>query len=76
MLTPKNLETLNDPLLLPDYGVDTYAGHLAMRMAVRGGVEGPVLTLAAATEIEFLTTVAQQKAATVSQTLDVFPGGF
>ncbi len=76
VLTPKNLETLNDPLILPDYGVDTYAGHLAMRMAVRGDIQGPALTLAASTEIEFLTTVAQQKAATVSQTLDVFPGGF
>ncbi len=76
VLTPRNLVGLDDPLILPDWGVDTYAGHLAMRMAVRGGIEGPALTLAAATEIEFLTTVAQQKAATVSQTLDVFPGGF
>ena len=76
VLTPRNLVGLDDPLILPDWGVDTYAGHLAMRMAVRGGIEGPALTLAAATEIEFLTTVAQQKAAMVSQTLDVFPGGF
>ncbi len=76
VLTPKNLETLNDPLILPDYGVDTYAGHLAMRMAVRGEIGGPALALAASTEVEFLTTVAQQKTATVSQTLDVFPWGF
>jgi len=76
VLTPKNLEGLDDPLILPDWGVDAYAGHLAMRMAVRGGIEGTTLVLAANMELEFLTTVAQQKAATVSQTLDVFPGGF
>jgi len=76
VLTPRNLVGLADPLILPDWGVDTYAGHLAMRMAVRGGIEGTALVLAANTELEFLTTVAQQKAAMVSQTLDVFPGGF
>jgi hypothetical protein len=76
VLTPRNLVGLNDVLILPDWGVDTYAGHLALRMAIRGGIEGLTAAFAANTELEFLTTVAQQKAATVGQTLDVFPGGF
>ena len=76
VLTPRNLVTLSDPLFLPDFGVDTYAGHLAMRMAIRGGIEGTAMGFAANPELEFLTTVAQQKAAQVSHTLDVFPGGF
>lgn len=74
VLTPPDLLTLDDPLVLPDYAEDTYAGHLVSKMAMRE--TPPITTLAGnASEVEFLTTVAQQKGAEVSHTRDVFPGG-
>ena len=74
VLTPPDLVTLDDPLVLPDYAEDTYAGHLASKMAMRGT---PVPGLAGnQAELDFLETVAQQKGAEASHTRDVFPGGF
>lgn len=75
VLTPPDLVSLDDPLVLPDYGEDTYVGYLVSKMALRE--TPPIQTLAGnASEGEFLTAVAQQKGAEASHTRDVFPGGF
>ncbi len=75
VLTPPDLVTLDDPLVLPDYAEDTYAGHLVAKMALRE--TPPIQALAGnGSEAEFLATVAQQKGAEASHTRDVFPGGF
>lgn len=74
VLTPPNLVDLKEPLSLPDYGVDTYVGHLAMMMANRS-IPPVQLLLAPSMEVDFLAVVGQQKGAEVSQTRDVFPGG-
>lgn len=74
VLTPRPLKRLSDPLMLPAFGVDAYVGHLGLRMAAR--TTPPVsLQIATTMESDFLTAVAQQKAARVSYTLDVWPGG-
>ena len=75
VLTPRDLVTLDDPLSLPDYGEDAYVGHLVMKMAMRAT---PPLTAFAGNgaEVDFLASVGQQKGAEVSQTRDVFPGGW
>ncbi len=75
VLTPPDLVSLDDPLVLPDYAEDAYAGHLSSKMAMRA--DPPVAALAGnQAEGDFLTTVAQQKGAEASHTRDVFPGGF
>ncbi len=76
VMTPPNLVALTDPLVLPDYGVDAYVGHLVMKMALRDGLEGSLLNQAGTLEIAFLNAVAQQKGAEASHTLDAWPGGF
>jgi hypothetical protein len=76
VLTPPNLVALTDPLVLPDYGVDAYVGHLVMKMALRDGLEGSLLNQAGTLETAFLNAVAQQKGAEASHTLDAWPGGF
>lgn len=76
VLTPPSLKALADPLTLPDYGLDTYVGHLVAKMAMRA--TPPIVALAAEgqrMEIDFLAAVGQQKGAEVSYTRDVFPGG-
>jgi hypothetical protein len=75
VLTPRDLVTLNDPLALPDYGEDAYVEHLTLKMAMRST---PPLTSFASNsaEVDFLASVGQQKGAEVSQTRDVFPGGW
>ena len=75
VLTPPDLVSLDDPLVLPDYAEDTYAGHLVAKMALRE--TPPIQSLAGnGSEAEFLAAVAQQKGAEASHTRDVFPGGF
>ena len=76
VLVPKTLERLTDVLLLPDWGEETYIGALVNKMAIRQELGGNVLLDAEKMEVEFLTTVAQQKAAQASGTLDVWPGHF
>ena len=73
VLTPKNLVALSDPLVLPDYGVDTYVGRLIGVMARRSDMGGELLRESLVMERDFLTSVAQQKGAEVSSTIDVFP---
>jgi hypothetical protein len=77
VLTPRDLVSLSEPLMLPDYGMDTYVGHLVGKMAMR--VTPPLALLAAqgeSMETDFLAAVGQQKGAEASQTRDVFPGGW
>jgi hypothetical protein len=77
VLTPRDLVGLNDPLMLPDFGMDTYVGHLVTKMAMR--MTPPLTGVAVvgeADERNFLAAVAQQKGAEVSMTRDVFPGGW
>ncbi len=76
VLTPPDLTTLDEPLSLPDYGVDAYVGHLVEKMALRGGLETALLARAMTLEPDFLAAVGQQKGAEVSVTRDVFPGGW
>ena len=76
VLVPRTLEGLTDVLLLPDWGEAAYVGHLINRMAIRQELGGNVLLDAEQMETDFLTTVAQQKAAQASGTLDVWPGNF
>lgn len=76
VLVPRALAALTDTLVLPDWGEDTYVGHLVNKMAMRGDMGGNVLIDADTAEQEFLATVAQQKAAQASGTLDVWPGHF
>ena len=76
VLVPRRLERLSDTLLLPDWGKDTYVAHLVNKMSVRQEMGGNVLLNAQEMEQDFLTTVAQQKAAQASGTLDVWPGHF
>ena len=75
VLTPRDLVSLDDPLALPDYGEDAYVEHLTIKMAMRAT---PPLTAFASNqaEVDFLASVGQQKGAEVSQTRDVFPGGW
>ena len=76
VLTPKDLVGLRDPLLLPDWGVDTFVAHLVKKMGVRSDMSGNVLLDAEQMEQDFLMTVAQQKGAEVGTTLDVWPTSF
>lgn len=76
VLTPRELTGLDDVLRLPDWGSDAYVATLVQKMAIREGINGPLLSAAATMEQEFLDSVAQQKAAQASYTRDVFPGGF
>jgi len=76
VLVPRTLERLTDTLLLPDWGEETYIGALVNKMAIRQELGGNVLLDADKMEQEFLATVAQQKAAQASGTLDVWPGHF
>jgi hypothetical protein len=77
VLTPRDLVALNEPLMLPDYGMDTYVGHVVGKMAMR--MTPPLALLAAqgeSMEADFLAAVGQQKGAEASHTRDVFPGGW
>jgi len=75
VLTPRDLVGLNDPLALPDYGEDAYVEHLTIKMAMRA--TPPITSFASNhAEVDFLASVGQQKGAEVSQTRDVFPGGW
>jgi hypothetical protein len=74
VLVPRRLERLSDVLVLPDWGEDTYIGALVNKMAIRQELGGNVLLDADKMEKDFLATVAQQKAAQASGTLDVWPG--
>ena len=76
VLVPKSLERLTDTLVLPDWGEDTYIGALVNKMAIRQEIGGNVLLDADKAQKDFLATVAQQKAAQASGTLDVWPGHF
>jgi hypothetical protein len=73
VLVPRRLERLSDILVLPDWGEDTYIGALVNKMAIRQELGGNVLLDADKMEKDFLATVAQQKAAQASGTLDVWP---
>jgi len=76
VLVPRRLERLTDTLVLPDWGEDTYIGALVNKMAIRQEIGGNVLLDADKMQRDFLATVAQQKAAQASGTLDVWPGHF
>ena len=76
VLVPRKLERLTDTLLLPDWGEETYIGALVNKMAIRQEIGGNVLLDADKMQKDFLATVAQQKAAQASGTLDVWPGHF
>lgn len=76
VLVPRRLERLTDTLVLPDWGEDTYIGALVNKMAIRQELGGNVLLDADKMQKDFLATVAQQKAAQASGTLDVWPGHF
>jgi hypothetical protein len=73
VLVPRRLERLSDVLVLPDWGEDTYIGALVKKLSIRQEMGGNVLLDADKMEKDFLATVAQQKAAQASGTLDVWP---
>ena len=76
VLIPKRLQTLDDPLLLPDYAEEVLAGMLARFMAIRTGVASPVVQLAAEAEARFMESVASQRRSETYVTRDVFPGAW
>jgi hypothetical protein len=73
VLVPRRLERLTDVLLLPDWGEDTYVAEMVKKLSTRSEMAGNVLLDADQMQRDFLATVAQQKAAQASGTLDVWP---